>query len=1390
MEVTRKKHSVIGIVSLLAGSLLILGLTASVVFAAYGDGLYGASTYDGSSSSTYAFFADFESGTYTIDGSAVTVNDLNIANGNPRNWFDNGLLTTGATNTAGFVDNALLLRGEAFQIITEPTDPSAWRDSGGITVAASSSKTYGSLTGYTLTSPGNNDAVRRPDDAFLIQPSAGDTYMMSVIYELGSSGSIEIIIRDADAGLNSKLLLQVPGAPLATQSAAGVISDYFDEALSGDVRLLTLLFTATTTSSNYAFGIGPDGASGEDVIVYGANVWSGETIHDFNTYHGTRTAETISPDLATSTYDFFVVGGDGKEELRTSVSWTPGDTITPPHDSQSIKTIYAWGDGESTVQAPPNPGYDVYVLAGQSNMAGRFGPADFENEEIPDRSIFYIPGESNTASGLGGSVVGGRIYPAIDPLVHYSISGNSLHVGPGTAFARTIRKATHPNRDILLLATAEGGTGIVSDSDEWNPNGTTGDGGVRYNSMIADITAALALDVDNELKAVYWSQGETNAGAGAQTTYPPAFLAFATSTRTAVGDTDLPFVLSGLLPENSSYDIMNAAQASMDQDSGESDAISRVRYVAGPIGYSGGDNIHFSVAGQRLRGVDAAEALIDSGWITYSTSTNVSGSSAASSDTTAPTVSMTAPSDSTTVSGDTTVSASASDDTAVVGVQFKLDGAALGSEDTSAPYSITWDTTGVSDASYDLVAVARDAADNYATSSAVTVTVNNTSTSSPSVTTTAASSISSTTATLGGDITDDGGASSTVRGVVYADDAALTTNAATTTENGTFGNGTFSTSISSLTCESTYYFRAYATNPEGIGYGSVLSFTTDACAASSSNPTVTTSAASSIDQTSATLNGTIVSNNNATTTTRGFVYAENAALTTNAVTTTENGTYDTGSFTTDLSSLSCGSTYYFRAYATNSEGTGYGAVTSLTTDACDVLVSIPTVTTSAASSIERTSATLNGTITATGGDDSSERGFVYADDAALTTNAATTTENGTFGNGTFSTSISSLTCNTDYYFRAFATNASGTGYGSVVSLTTSACASSGGGGGGGSSKDDLEIDDITVSGTTATVDGTINDEDDWTLYLVVSKTDRTPSCTDDKMTRYDLSGTYNEDDDFSYTLSALAPNAKFYTRLCGEQKGEYEDKGDVTSFTTGNASEDMQDDIGGAGSGDSSNATTLRERLTAQLSTLRAQVAVLLQRLGLAQENITTSPSPTTATSIKLTRDLYLGVSGSDVSDLQQFLKQKGHYTYPEITGYYGAATKAAVTKFQNANGIPALGGVGPTTRAKINSMSSGLPSTPTTQPTIPQPSASLAPSIPTTATSIKLTRDLYFDLSGADVSDLQRFLKERGYYTYPEITGYFGGATKAAVQAFQKANGIPALGGVGPQTRAVINAQ
>src|SRR5437762_1857965 len=159
----------------------------------------------------------------------------------------------------------------------------------------------------------------------------------------------------------------------------------------------------------------------------------------------------------------------------------------------------------------------------------------------------------------------------------------------------------------------------------------------------------------------------------------------------------------------------------------------------------------------------ASRARDAAGNATTSGAVTVTVSNGPPPDTTPPTVSITSPASGQTVSGTTSVTADAADNVGVAGVQFLLDGANLGAEDTSAPYSVSWDTTTASNASHTLTARARDAAGNATTSSAVTVTVANSSgdTTPPTVAITSPASG----ATVGGTINVTADASDNV-GVV------------------------------------------------------------------------------------------------------------------------------------------------------------------------------------------------------------------------------------------------------------------------------------------------------------------------------------------------------------------------------------------------------------------------------------------------------------------------------------------------------------------------------------------------------------------------------------------------------------------------------------------------
>ena len=155
------------------------------------------------------------------------------------------------------------------------------------------------------------------------------------------------------------------------------------------------------------------------------------------------------------------------------------------------------------------------------------------------------------------------------------------------------------------------------------------------------------------------------------------------------------------------------------------------------IGVSG---VQFKVDGQNL-GAEDTTSPYSASWDTTTASngahtiTAVARDAAANTktataavtvDNQAPTVGVTAPSAGANVSGaSVNVAASASDNVAVAGVQFRLDGQNLGAEDTTAPYSVSWDSTTAANGSHNLTAIARDSAGNSTTATTVPVTVNN-----------------------------------------------------------------------------------------------------------------------------------------------------------------------------------------------------------------------------------------------------------------------------------------------------------------------------------------------------------------------------------------------------------------------------------------------------------------------------------------------------------------------------------------------------------------------------------------------------------------------------------------------------------------------------------------
>lgn len=120
-----------------------------------------------------------------------------------------------------------------------------------------------------------------------------------------------------------------------------------------------------------------------------------------------------------------------------------------------------------------------------------------------------------------------------------------------------------------------------------------------------------------------------------------------------------------------------------------------------------------------------------------------------------------------------------------------------------------------------------------------------------------------------------------------------------------------------------------------------------------------------------------------------------------------------------------------------------------------------------------------------------------------------------------------------------------------------------------------------------------------------------------------------------------------------------------------------------------STAATSTAALEAELNSL---LALLAQLESQARAEGITLPGASGSFAL-FERNLRIGLSGADVTELQTFLAEDSAlYPQGEVTGYYGVLTQKAVALFQTKYAIanetnPAYGAVGPLTRARLNSL-------------------------------------------------------------------------------------------------------
>jgi hypothetical protein len=241
-----------------------------------------------------------------------------------------------------------------------------------------------------------------------------------------------------------------------------------------------------------------------------------------------------------------------------------------------------------------------------------------------------------------------------------------------------------------------------------------------------------------------------------------------------------------------------------------------------------------------------------------------------------------------------------------------------------------------------------------------------------------------------------------------------------------------------------------------IGFLSVAFIATmQSCRKKPTIPALTTANVSDITQISAVSGGDITNDGGAEVTVRGVCWGTSHNSTT--VSSKTNDGKGSGAFTSNITGLTADTKYYVRAYAINSEGTGYGNEVTFTSSQ----IKLATLTTTEVSSVTLSSAVSGGNIISDGGGNIISRGVCWKTGLNPTT-ADNKTDDGT-GTGSFASNITNLQAGTNYHVRAYAINSGGTAYGNELTFTTS-----------GQLPSATTQDATNVTNTSSTLNGIVN----------------------------------------------------------------------------------------------------------------------------------------------------------------------------------------------------------------------------------------------------------------------------------------------------------------------------
>lgn len=244
------------------------------------------------------------------------------------------------------------------------------------------------------------------------------------------------------------------------------------------------------------------------------------------------------------------------------------------------------GDNPSSTKLPPREQFHLFLLVGQSNMAGRGKVADQDKQPIP--RVLKLS-------------KGGNWVPAIAPL-HFD-KPNIVGVGVGRSFAAQIA-AANPEITVGLIPCAVGGSPIAS----WGPGGYHASTKTHpWDDALP--RAKLALK-SGTLKGILWHQGESDSKPALASVYEEKLHALITRFRQALNEQSVPFIAGQMgqfseRPWDDAKKLVDAAHRNLPMQ------VPHTAFVTSDGLTHKGDQVHFDAKSYRELGRRYAEAYLD-----------------------------------------------------------------------------------------------------------------------------------------------------------------------------------------------------------------------------------------------------------------------------------------------------------------------------------------------------------------------------------------------------------------------------------------------------------------------------------------------------------------------------------------------------------------------------------------------------------------------------------------------------------------------------------------------------------------------------------------------------------------------------------------------------------